>query len=650
MLSELYAKFTPYEWILTNKKGGYALGTAFLANIRKYHGLLIAGKEHGVREHLVSTLEEKIIFSSGLEYFLDTNFYIDTLFPEGYKLIKDFHFKPYPTFLYYCPKSGEPFLQKSLYMDKNQNTILLEYKNISSYPYKLILRPKLTFRNHHTLSYADSWRDYQIESNERETLISKNGSTLFAYISRGKIKVEPLFYYRVYYPLEELRGYSAIEDLFSPFVIETELKGGETFYLILSDVPIKDFEEETEKILNFYQNLIPSTSLKENFQDDDFLLLLKLMLKDFLLEGDVIAGYPWFYCWGRDTFIGLPALFYLEEGLEISYEIFENYKKRMKKGLIPNVIGLPEETNYNALDGTLWFGLRIFEYLEFFGERVSEKRKKNLLNAIELIIENFVTESSLPFYFDESDGLLCIPEEANLALTWMDVMLDGRPLTPRYEKPIEISFLWHNLLKYATKYLNKTFLNKFKINQILKRQSESLEKYFGEKLVADRLYRGEPVFEVRPNFVIALSLPYPKIPKEKLLKADSVVRAELLTPYGLRSLSPRHPAFKRKYFGNQYQRDLAYHNGTVWVWLFYPYSKFLKKIFPKKTYKEELKRLLHPFKELVISRKVGSLPELYDGDNPYFPKGAPAQFWSVAAIFLIEVERKLAEGEDICKY
>lgn len=647
MLSELYAKFTPYEWVLTNKKGGYALGTAFLGNVRKYHGLLIAGKEHGFREHLLSNLEEKIIFSSGLEYYLDTNFYVDALFPEGYKLIKDFYFKPYPLFLFYCPKSGEPFLQKSFYMAKDQNVLLLEYKNISSYPFKLFLRPKLTFRNHHSLSYADSWRDYQIESNGREILVSKNGSTLFAYISKGKIQKEPLFYYRVYYPLEEMRGYPAVEDLFSPFFIEAELKAGETLHLSFSDIPIKNFEETLENILKFYHNNTLPIPPEGGSHKKAFFSILKMMVRDFLLKEDIIAGYPWFYCWGRDTFIGLPALFYLEEGLDISYKIFENYKKRMKKGLIPNVIGLPDETNYNSIDGTLWFGLRIFEYLEFFGEKVSEERKKSLLEAVKTIIESFITERSLPFYFDDKDGLLCIPEEAKLALTWMDVILDGKPLTPRYGKPIEISFLWHNLLKYSTKYLDKAFLQKFRISQILKRQSKSLEKYFGEELIADRLYKEEPIFEIRPNFVIAFSLPYTKIPKEKILKADSLVRAELLTPYGLRSLSPRHPAFKRKYFGSQYQRDLAYHNGSVWVWLLYPYGKFLKKFLPKKVYKEELKKLLHPFMELVLSGKVGSIPELYDGDNPYFPKGAPAQFWSVAAIFLLEIERKLAEGETL---
>ncbi|PMP60628.1 MAG: hypothetical protein C0197_06655 [Caldimicrobium thiodismutans] len=643
MLTYLYSKFTPYEWILTNKKGGYALGTAFLTNIRKYHGLLIAGKEKGYREHLVATLEEKVIFLSGLEYYLDSNFYLDTVYPEGYKLIKDFFFRPYPSFTFYCPKSEENFLQKNLYFSKDKNAILLEYKNLSTYPFRLYLRPKLTFRNHHHVTNASSWRDYQIEEGERELLISKDASILFTYFSEGKVQVDPIFYYRVYYPLEELRGYPALEDLFSPFLLEIELSPTETLYLLFSDMPIKDFEKEVEAIKSYYRNSSLKIS-KEGFSDKDFFPLLKNMLKDFLIEKNIIAGYPWFYCWGRDTFIGLPALFYLEDGLEICYKIFENYKGLMKKGLIPNVIGSEEETNYNSLDGTLWFGLRILEYLEFFGEKVSEDKKRNLLQAVKEIIETFITESSLPFYYDEEDGLLCIPEESNLALTWMDVMIDGNPLTPRYEKPIEISFLWHNLLKLASTYLEKSFLNSFKIRKILERQKETLKKYFGEDSVADRLYKGMPIFETRPNFVIALSLPYPKFSKELYLKAERIVRDELLTPYGLRTLSPKHPAFKRKYFGNQYQRDLAYHNGTVWVWLLYPYAKFLKKFLAKRTYKEELKKLLHPFKELILSGKVGSLPELYDGDHPYFPKGAPSQFWSVAAIFLLEAERLGLKG------
>lgn len=629
MLSHLYTQFTPYEWLLTNRKGGYALGTAFLANLRKYHGLLIAGKENGYRAHLLSSLEEKISFPSGLTYLLDTNFYPGNIFPQGYIHIKEFFFRPYPIFYYSCPKTHEFFLQKSLRMSEDKNALLLTYSNISSYPFKLFLRPKLTFRNHHHLASAQAWRDYVIEVSTQEAFISRDELALFLYLNQGTISQDPLFYYQVYYPLEELRGYASLEDLFSPLLIEAELLPGESLELLFSD---QSLTQPTS---------VPSLSPKKRaFKPEDFAELLKGMVRDFLIKGDIIAGYPWFYCWGRDTFIGLPALFYLEEGQSLCVEIFENYAQRIHKGLIPNVIGSQEETNYNSLDGTLWFLLRIFEFLEFFRGKVSSAVKKRLLLSVEETLEYFLTDAGLPFYVDKEDGLLEIPETTNLALTWMDVVIDGRPLTPRYGKPIEISFLWHNVLTFAENYLKKSFLKKFEIKSLLERQIPSLQKYFGKEAIADRLFKGEPVFETRPNFVIALSLPITPVSQEVLNLAEKIARSELLTPFGLRTLSPKHPGFKRKYFGNQYQRDLSYHNGSVWVWLLYPYGKLLGKILSLREYKEALKRLLHPFKDLILSGKVGSLPELYDGDSPFYPKGAPAQFWSVAAIFLLEMERQ----------
>lgn len=644
MLSQLYTHFTPYEWLLTNRKGGYALGTAFLANIRKYHGLLIAGKEKGYRAHLLSSLEEKVTFTSGLTYFLDTNFYPDNIFPQGYTYIKEFFFRPYPVFYFFCPKTKEVFLEKSLRMSEDKNVLLLRYRNISSYPFKLSLRPKLTFRNHHHLTSASAWQDYILEISSQSAFISRDDLALFLYTNKGEIAKEPLFYYRAYYPLEELRGYPSIEDLFSPLLIESELLPGESLELLFSDQALGSFEEEVGRIQTRYKDAPALSSRKRAFKQEDFADVLKGMVRDFLLEKDIIAGYPWFYSWGRDTFIGLPALFYLEEGQELCLEIFENYSQRKQRGLIPNFIGSPEETNYNSLDGTLWFLLRIFEFLECFKRKLSSGVKKRLLLSAEESLESLLTDSGHPFYLDEEDGLLEIPETSNLALTWMDVMLDGRPLTPRYGKPIEISFLWHNVLGQACSYLKKSFLKKFDLKGLLERQVPALQRFFGAELVADRLFKGEPVFEVRPNFVIALSLPVTPLSQEALSLAERLAREELLTPFWLRSLSPRHPSFKRKYFGNQYQRDLSYHNGSVWVWLLYPYGRLLGKLLSPGDYREALKKLLHPFRELVLSGKVGSLPELYDGDSPFYPKGAPAQFWSVAAIFLLEMERQKKRG------
>ncbi|MFN3406689.1 MAG: amylo-alpha-1,6-glucosidase [Caldimicrobium sp.] len=640
-MSHLYTSFTPYEWILTNKKGGYALGTAFLANVRKYHGLLIAGTSSSKRYHLLSCIEEKITFPSGLYYFLDTNFYPDALYPEGYKLIKEFYLRPFPSYYYFCPKSRELFLRKSMQMSGEENAILITYENISSYPYKLNLRPKVTFRDHHTLSYANDWREFNLEINEKEAFLVKGDLALFLYLNNGIIKEEPIFYYQAYYPLEEIRGYPAKEDLFSPYLIEVELKPGDTLYLLFSDKVLLDPIKEIELIQDRYAKFSKFFSVNQPFKEEALSTILELILRDFIIKGDIIAGYPWFYCWGRDTFIGLPALFYLKEGKELSLEIFNTYIKRQKNGLIPNVVGTEEETNYNSVDSTLWFLLRIFEYLQFYKGKISKEVKKKLLSPFEEFCYALIFNTNLPFYLDTEDGLIEIPDTTNKALTWMDVVINGKPLTPRYGKPIEISFLWHNVLKFSLNYFSKSFFKKYKIEEYLAKQEVSLKKYFGENLIADRIYRGEPIYEIRPNFVIALSLPYTPVSHEEIKKAIKLAQEELLTPYGLRSLSPRHPEFKRKYFGNQYQRDLAYHNGSVWVWLLYPYGRLLKKVLSEEEYLNVLKKILYPFKELILSRKIGSIPELYDGENPYFPKGAPAQFWSVSALYLLEKEREI---------
>lgn len=643
MLKDFFQLFTPYEWILSNKLGGYAYGNAFLANSRKYHGLLIAGREDGKRIHLVSSIEEKVSFLSGLSYFLDTNFYKDVIYPEGYKLIKEFFYRPYPFFYFYCPQSKDFFLEKTIKINKNKNTTLLTYKNISSYPFKLELRPKFTFRDHHTLQFEKSWKESKVEVNvfENGAFLSKNELALFVFISKGEISKEEIFYYHVYYPIEEIRGYEAIEDLFSPFKIEVELSPNQIFYLIFSETFIKNLVEEIKVIEEYYKDY-PELHYKnkKSFNYDEYLKILELMIKDFLIKDDIIAGFPWFYCWGRDTFIGIPCIFYLEDGKEITYNIFQKYKRYLKNGLIPNVIETKEDINYNSIDATLWFGLRIFQYIEFFKDRVSNQEKEELLQVIKEIISQFLTNSMLPFRIDWEDGFIEIPENISLALTWMDVMINGIPLTPRYGKPIEISSLWYNLLRFASKYLESSFLKEYKINSLIKKQKRNFSKYFNGELWADRILRNEPIFEIRPNYIIALSLPFDIGDKISLLKGLEIAKKELLTSYGLRSLSPRHPNFRKKYFGSQYMRDLAYHNGTVWVWLLYPYSEVLKKVYKnkRKYLLEELKNLTQPFREKISTGKMGSIPELYDGENPYYPKGTHAQFWSVAAIFLIEKE------------
>ncbi len=641
MFKELFKVFSPYEWILSNRLGGYSCGTAF-SNLRKYNGLLIAGKDGGERFHLVSSIEEKVIFHSGLSYFLDTNFYRDVIYPEGYKLIREFFFIPYPSFYFALPQTEKFFLRKSIKINKHKNSVLISYENIGGEQFKLELRPKFSFRNHHSVQYEKDWKKspFSFDSERISASLSKDGLTVFIYISGGEIKKEPIFYYNVYYPLEEVRGYQSVEDLFAPFRIEVNLKPSETFNIIFSQNPIEDINKEIDDINGYYKNF-PELSLnKSAFSYDEYLKILEFMVDTFLLEDDIIAGFPWFYCWGRDTFIGIPALFYLEEGYKQAYKIFIKYKKQMKNGLIPNVVGNLSETNYNSVDATLWFSLRIFEFLEKFEDKITSEQKDELLSAVKEVIVNFLNNRFLPFRVDLEDGFIEIPEDVNLALTWMDVMIDRIPVTPRYGKPIEVCALWYNLLKFASAYLEESFLKEYGIKTLIRKQKKNFSKYFNGELWADRLFKNEPIFEIRPNYIIALSLPFDICDKNSMIKGLEVAKKELLTPYGLRSLSPRHPNFRKKYFGTQYMRDLAYHNGTVWVWLLYPYAEVLKKIYKnsKKRLLDELQNLVRPFRNKILNGKVGNIPEIYDGEAQNNPKGAIAQFWSASAIFLIEKE------------
>lgn len=647
MLSYLYQRFTPYEWLLTNRKGGYALGTAFLTNVRKYHGLLIAGDGKGKRYHLLACLEEVVTFPSGLSYQLDTNFYRDVVYPQGYQFIKEYFYLPYPVFYFYCPKTeAGVFLIKSLRFHRDKNILLLTYENISSYPFKLLLRPRLTFRDHHYLTFANSWDWFEEEISSNFAFIAKDSLALFCYSNKDGFIKDPIFYYGVYYPLEEMRGYPSYEDHFSPFRIEVELNPGEKLNLFFSDEPLKDLQETLEEITARYEGAPKIAPTKPQFEDKDVLLLLNQMVKAFLLRDNVCAGYPWFYAWGRDTFIGLPALFYDPDAIDTCYQIFDTYGKYIQGGLVPNLIGDLAPVNYNSVDASLWFGIRIFEYLDKFREdhwhrigfKELEDRKTKLLSLVEEVIRGYLCYSEHPFFVDPEDGLICIPESSGRAFTWMDVLLDGKPLTPRYEKPIEVQFLWYNLLMLAKDRLPKEKVEELGILGLVEKIPQSLRKYYNGELFADTLYRGEPVYEIRPNFVIALSLPYVPFERDELLRAVEIVRRELLTPYGLRSLSPRHPHFKRKYFGSQYQRDLAYHNGTVWVWLIYPYALLLKKVLTREEYLAEARMLIYPFIQLLKTGKLSSIPELYDGDQPYYPKGAPAQFWSTAAVYLLARE------------
>ncbi|MDD5454129.1 MAG: amylo-alpha-1,6-glucosidase [Candidatus Ratteibacteria bacterium] len=660
-------EFSQYEWILTNSQGGYALGAANLLNHRKYHGLLVASDLNFKRTHLVSSVEEQLQTKDGMSFFLDANNYHNVIYPHGYKFMVEYFLRPYPSFLYSCnPPSSELLILKTIQMHPFKNICIVKYYNLGKIPFKLVLRPKFTLREHHSVHKTTFWDkvEYKYELTANTAKIASGDIEAYMSVLRGQTEFDPVIYRNVVYPTEIIRGYEGTEDLLSPFKIVCDIGTGEEETLIFADnkqdnwersvseaehkykkypLPIRhplSFKNEPDKIL-----LNIAWEGKRMFAFKEYLQILELAMSEFITDNDLIAGFPWFSSWGRDTMISLEALKYLENGNEAACRILKKYSQKIKDGIIPNTLGEGNAgENYNSVDAPLWFGIRILEFWKNFDFRT----KKIMIESIKQILANYLFNDSLPFHVDKYDGLISLHPDTGSALTWMDAKVHGEPVTPRYGKPVEINALWYNLLVYFANIAKKENIyeinfadNKIKLSEIdilAAKVKKSMSAFFAEVYFADRIENGKPNSELRPNYLIAFSLPFDVTSKEKMQAGYEIAKKKLLTPYGVRSLSPDHSFFRKKYMGNQRMRDLAYHQGTVWVWLLLAMAKTAVKIYSseKEKLRKELEELVFTFRNGFMQGKMASIPELYNGEDPNLPKGAPAQCWSVAAIFLIE--------------
>jgi predicted glycogen debranching enzyme len=665
-MREDFYRFSPYEWVLSNARGGYALGEANLLNQRKYHGLLIASDSNFKRTHLVSSVEEKIEINAGISFFLDSNNYSNVVYPQGYNHMVKYYLRPFPSFLYSTiPSTPEILLLKTIQLHPDLNYAVVKYKNLGKVPLRLILRPKFTLRDHHSVHQTGYWDSvyHDIKIEQKLGSLSVEGINAHVFASKGDIFSEPLIYRSVVYPTEIIRGYEAVEDLLAPFRINVELKAGEEQVLIFGDKVAEDFDKICFEASKRYQAYpLPSnypsgikskpekilrkaTASEKAFGYEEYIKILKLAATEFVANDDLIAGFPWFSAWGRDTMISLEALKYFDGGLDLAFRILKKYGENMRDGIIPNTIGEGRVgSNYDTVDASLWFGLRILEYYDQFDQDI----RSELYAFVAKVIAHYLMNPALHFHIDTEDGLITIHSHTNCALTWMDAKVSEEPVSPRYGKPIEINALWYDLLHAFLQKAEREGLEEVsfeeknipvsKLETLARKAKKTLKSFYKDGAFADRIEDGNLIMELRPNYIIALSLPANIFNKEEMKAGYQLAKDKLLTPYGLRSLSPDHPAFRKRYMGNQRTRDLAYHQGTVWVWLLLPLAKVAAKIFSqnKNVLSEELREVVSSFREGIMQGEMASIPELYEGAEPYLPKGAPAQCWSVAAVFIIE--------------
>jgi len=714
-MSGYFLETQSHEWILSAQNGAYALGTGNLINQRKYNGLLTKSDSNFQRVLLVSSIEEEVEWR-GESFFLDSSHYNNCIFPEGFLHLVKSWLRPYPVFLYSAvPHNEDILIKKEIMMDENSSTVLIKYTNLSNHKLHFRLRPKFALRNHHYLNEAGTWDRVHVHSEIKslKDLASvvfsvqraDNRQSAFGWLQHGFGFHDTRILRDIYYPWEANRGYPSNEDLMAPLGLEFDLNVNESNYLLFSDKYIDNetaqapspaqkgklsgYLSKVDEIEKRYKKMptpkdiptkrSPETKSKKQessilssldyndgimFAHKDYMKILELSMRDFLANNDIIAGFPWFGAWGRDTMISMEGIMKLPKGAETAFAILEKYAKQVKNGLIPNMCGEShQEANYISIDATLWFVLRMYEVCKELHENYpdSKKNKMERCKAAAELAETILKEvlgvsgkgakkgNQPKDFFIRSDGLIELSENFASA-TWMDAKVYDTAVTPRSGAPVEINALLFNALCAYEKMVDGhnehcTARDTILTNQLLLEArsclAESFQKFWIGDFLADRLIGDEPVREYRPNAFIATSLPF----SDKLLSLDKIQQVyetgyvELFTPYGIRTLSPKDPKFKKKYFGGVVERDKAYHQGTVWAWLLLPFAKTWLKAYPDKSVEESINHLSYLIEKLrngYMRGHIASVAEVWDGDKPHFPKGCPAQAWSVSAVFCIE--------------
>ncbi len=627
------------EKIRSNRAGSYSSSTIIGCNTRKYHGLLVSPIEEidGEKHVLLSTLDVTVVqhdaeFNLGIHKYPENTYH-----PKGFKYIRELEFDKIPLTRYRV--GGVLLTHENILVSKEEQLIVKFTLEDANSPTTLKIKPFLAFRNHHALSKANMWVNTKIENvtNGIKTRMYSGYPALYMQMSKKcEFVTAPDWHYNIEYAEEQARGYDFQEDLWVPGYFEVPIKKGESIYLSIS------LKESTQaNIAKRY-----TSELDERIARNDYKNCLYTAAQQFIVKTDkkteIIAGFPWFGAWGRDTFISLPGLTLAIDDIKTFKAVTDTMVGRMKNGLFPNM-GNDNNPAFNSVDAPLWFFWALQQYIHTTGnaDEVWEKYGK----AMKGILEAFRKGDDFNIRMLEN-GLLYAGEKGK-ALTWMDAVVFGKPVTPRMGCPVEINALWYNAICFTLELAQKAKDSKF-VNQWkeipAKIDSIFLETYWDEEkgYLADYVLLDFKDWSVRPNQIIATSLDYSPLPNDVKKQVVDTVEKVLLTPRGLRTLSPNDENYCGIYEGDQPTRDRAYHQGTVWPWLLEPFCRSYLKLH-KKSGISLVTKIYNGFEETLTEYGIGTIAEIYDGDPPHSPKGAISQAWSVAA--LLQISKMLEEYE-----
>ncbi|MBO4646236.1 MAG: glycogen debranching enzyme family protein [Bacteroidales bacterium] len=619
------------ELLRCSRTGAFATTTLLRLNTRKYHGLFIVPQDKIDQERhvLVSNLNESVVMND-MEFRLGIHQYKGGVIdPKGNKYMQRFVAEPLPTYYYRVGKFN--FKSEILFLN-NADRLIIKYTildDVESVSFQF--QPLLAFRQIHQLTHKNDVANtgYDWCKNGVKYCLYDNYTPVYIQCSE-EIYYEhhPVWYENFEYEEEIERGYEGIEDLLNPGKINVKLKN-QALYITLG----------TEEIDPSTLEMLYEEEIKRHTNRSTYFNCLKNAAEQFIVKRngktEVIAGYPWFGRWGRDTFIALPGLTLALGQVELCKEIMDTMLTELQDGLFPN-IGASGHSAYNSVDAPLWFFHTLQQYTHFIKKPATIWQEYG--TAMKSILNAYKNGALYNIRMTER-GLIHAGCEGK-ALTWMDAIVNGKPVTPRTGFQVEINALWYNALCFASEMAkiakDTDFVDEWK--EIIKTFPDVFKETFWSKehgWLADYVDGNYKNFQVRPNMLIATALPYCPISEKIRQLILKKCTEELLTNKGLRTLSPNDPDYKGYYAGDQATRDAAYHQGTCWPWLLIPFTNGMVAVHQKKAF-PVLEKLYYDFEHDIKDYGISTIGEIFDGAPPHRPNGCISQAWSVAALLYMK--------------
>ncbi len=652
------------EWLVTNGIGGFASGTIAGLPTRRYHGLLVAALNPPLgRTLLVSHFEETVEYD-GRRFELSTCRWAGgAISPSGYLHIESFRLEgATPVWTFSC---GDALIEKRIWMARGENTTYVRYRLARGCrPVGLEVKALVNYRDYHASTRAGGWQ-MSIEKSEGGVRVSAfEGARPFFLLSATASAETAHDWYRNFdLAAERYRGLDDREDHLHAATFRATIAPGETLTIAVGteaaeldgEVALREQKAHEEELLDRFEGVHPGIASEAPGWIRQLVLAADQFVAKRPLADDpegktLIAGYHWFGDWGRDTMIALPGITLTTGRAPIAARILRTFARFVDGGMLPNVFpdagAAPE---YNTVDAALWYFEAVRQYLAATSDL---ELLRELYPVLEGMVDAHLCGTRYQIHSDPEDGLL-YAGEPGVQLTWMDARVDGRAVTPRIGKPVEINALWLNAVSSMTEFARLLGRPTAGHEYLLKRARKGFARFWNEEAgccfdVVDGPDGNDAA--IRPSQIFAVSLPESALLPQQQRAVVETCGRHLLTSYGLRSLSPDDQQYRGHYGGSSGERDGVYHQGTVWAWLLGPFALAHLRVYNDP---EQAASFLAPIANHLKMHGLGSVSEIFDGDAPFVPRGCIAQAWSVAEVLrawsLIAVSRKAASSATVAK-